>query len=111
MNGRQKLRQALAHSEGPVPVDFGSSSVTGMHVTCVIALREYYGLERRRVRVHEPHQMLGMVEDDLRDAMGIDVQGISKRKTTFGFPADNWKSWKLPGGGPEVLVPGNFNVT
>ena len=27
----------------------------------------------------------------------------------FGFPADNWKGWRL--NGLEILVPGNFNTT
>ena len=41
--------------------------------------------------------------------MGIDVVGVFARKTMFGFPADQWKTWMFHG--LEVLIPGNFNVT
>ncbi len=80
-----------------------------MHVSCVAALRDYYGLAPGPVKVHEPGQMLGLVEDDLRAAMGIDVTGVFPRKTKFGFPAANWKEWDFRG--LEVLVPGDFRTT
>jgi len=107
---RQCVCAALNHSRPDrVPIDFGSTAVTGIHVSVVAALRDFYGLERRPVRVHEPYQMLGFVEEDLMDAMGIDTLGIFPRCTTFGFPAQNWKPWNF--NGLEVLVPGDFNVT
>jgi len=80
-----------------------------VHVSVVAALREHYGLEKRPVRVHEPFQMLGWIDDDLKDAMGIDVVGVFARNTMFGFAADDWKTWEL--NGLEVLVPGQFNTT
>jgi Uroporphyrinogen decarboxylase (URO-D) len=107
---RERLVTTLHHKQPDrIPIDFGGTSVTGMHVSCVGGLREYYGLEKRPVRVHEPFQMLGLVEDDLAAAMGLDVVGILPRKTMFGFPAENWKSWQL--NGLEILVPGDFNTT
>jgi hypothetical protein len=75
----------------------------------VAALRDYYGLEIRPVKVHEPYQMLGWVEDDLKEVMGIDVDGVFGPRTMFGFPTRNWKTWRT-NAGLEVLVPGNFNV-
>ena len=69
MKSREKLTRALNHQDGPVPVDFGGTAVTGMHVSCVAALREHYGLEKHPVTVIEPYQMLGWVEDDLKTAM------------------------------------------
>ena len=103
------MRAALGHREPDrIPLDFGSTSVTGIHVSCVAALRDYYGLARRPVKVHEPYQMLGLVEDDLRAAMGLDVVGVFPAKTMFGFPAMNWKEWRFRG--LEVLVPGDFRT-
>ena len=107
---RERLITALNHRQPDrIPVDFGGTAVTGMHVSCVAGLRESYGLEKHPVRVHEPFQMLGLVEDDLADAMGLDVVGVFPRSTMFGFPVDNWKGWRL--NGLEILVPGNFNTT
>src|ERR1035437_345919 len=107
---RERLITALNHRQPDrIPVDFGGTAVTGMHVSCVAGLRESYGLEKHPVRVHEPFQMLGLVEDDLAHAMGLDVVGVFPRSTMFGFPVDNWKGWRL--NGLEILVPGNFNTT
>ena len=107
---RQRMLDTLAHrTPDRIPIDFGSTAVTGVHVSCVAALREHYGLEKRLVKVHEPYQMLGYVESDLQDAMGLDVQGVFPRKTMFGFPNRNWRPWKV--NGLEVLVSEDFKVT
>ncbi len=110
MTSRESVCAALNHQESDrIPIDFGGSAVTGIHVSCVAALRQYYGLEQRPVKVHEPYQMLGLIEDDLQHAMGIDVTGVFGRNTMFGFPAADWKPWNF--NGLEVLVPGSFNFT
>ncbi|MGE5646631.1 MAG: uroporphyrinogen decarboxylase family protein [Acidobacteriota bacterium] len=111
MTSRERVLESLNHREPDrVPVDFGGTAVTGVHVSCIAALRDYYGLEKRPVKLHEPYQMLGWVDDDLKDAMGIDVEGVMPYSTMFGFPNENWKMWRT-GWGQELLVPGNFNVT
>jgi len=107
---RERLAKVLNHQEPDrIPIDFGGTSVTGIHVSCVAALRDHFGLEKRPVRIHEPSQMLGTVDDDLKEAMGLDVVGVFRRGTKWGFPAERWKSWQF--NGLEVLVPGDFNTT
>jgi hypothetical protein len=107
---RQRIAAALSHRQPDrVPVDFGATNCSGIHVSCVAALRDYYGLEKHPVRVSEPGQMLGLIEDDLIAAMGIDTVGVFPRTTRFGFAKDKWKSWRL--NGLEVLVPEGFAVT
>ena len=93
-----------------VVVDFGSTAVTGIHVLIVERLREYYGLEKRPVKVVEPYQMLGEIDSDLLREMGIDVIGLYGPKNMFGVPNENWKVHKTLWG-QEVLFPGNFNYT
>jgi hypothetical protein len=73
----------------------------------VAALRDYYGLEKRLVRIHEPFHSLGLIEDDLFEAMGLDVGRVFPRNTTRGFSVDRWKPWKF--NGLDVLVGENFN--
>lgn len=110
LTSRERVRTALAHQQPDrVPIDFGGTAVTGIHAACVAALRDYYGLAKRLVKIHEPYQMLGWVDDDLKEAMGIDVEGVSRRSTLFGFATVDWKPWNF--NGLEVLVPGDFNVT
>ena len=101
---------ALSHRESKIPFDLGSTAVTGAHVTIVEGLRRHYGLEKRPVKVHEPYQMLGLVEDDLREALGVDTSGVFARNTMFGFPLEGWKEWRTPWG-QDVLVPEGFRTT
>ncbi len=111
MNPRERVLAALNHrAPDRIPIDFGGTATTGIHVSCVAALRDYYGLEKRLVKVHEPYQMLGWIEDDLKNAMGIDVEGAVPYKTIFGFPNENWKEWRTPWG-LEVLVSEHFRTT
>lgn len=111
MSSRERMRAALQHkTPDQVPIDFGSTAVTGIHCSIVEALRDYYHLEKKPVKVHEPYQMLGMLEDDLLDELCIDVEGIWGRNTMFGFPNENWKEFKTLWD-QEILVSEHFNTT
>ena len=110
MSSRDCLQKALRHQDsGRVPIDFGSTAVTGIHVSCVAALRDHYGLEKRPVKVCEPYQMLGEIEEDLASAIGVDTAGVLPPATLFGFPLGGWKEWRAPWG-QALLVPGDFQV-
>jgi hypothetical protein len=110
MTSRDRVLTSLNHQDGPVPIDFGSTFITGIHCSVVEGLRRHYGLENRPVKVCEPYQMLGLVEDDLRKAMGIDTTSIFPHKTIFGFVNEDWKPWRTPWG-QEVLVSRHFKTT
>ncbi|MHC5184276.1 MAG: uroporphyrinogen decarboxylase family protein [Planctomycetota bacterium] len=111
MNHKERVKQSLEHKDpGKVVVDFGSAHVTGMHISCVAQLRDYYGLEKRLVKAHEPYQMLGLIEEDLLDAMGISTVALYSPGTMFGFRNENWKEFVTPWG-QTVLVSEHFNTT
>jgi len=110
MTSTEKLQLALDHQSGPVPLDLGATAVTGIHVNTVRNLRLHYGLEDHPVKVWEPYQMLGEVEDDLMDAMGIDVIGVAGKNNMFGIPNEGWRSMRTFWG-QEVLVPSDFNTS
>jgi hypothetical protein len=111
MTSRERLAAALNHRQPDrIPVDFNGTAVTGMHVKCVIGLREHYGLEQRLVKVHEPYQMLGWIDDDLQTVLGIDVEGVYGPETMFGYRNENWTPWRMDDG-TEVLMSGNFRTT
>ncbi len=111
MESKERVVKTLQHQNtNTIPVDFGSTGVTGIHVLVVEKLRDYYGLEKKPVKVIEPYQFLGEVDDELLDAMKIDVYGIIPRNNMFGIPNENWKEYKTLWG-QDVLVPGDFNPT
>src|SRR3990172_4743229 len=111
MTGKQRVQAALRHEPSDrIPVDLGGTATTGIHVSCVAALRDYYGLEHRLVKVHEPYQMLGWIDDDLKDVLGIDVEAALPQQTIFGFPNENWQTWRTQQG-LEVLVSEHFQTT
>jgi hypothetical protein len=110
-SSRENFLKTINHKQpDKVVVDFGSTGVTGIHVLVVEKLREYYGLEKRPVKVVEPYQMLGEIDSELIKAMDIDVIGLFSAKNMFGVLNDNWKVRKTLWG-QEVLFPGEFNYT
>ncbi len=111
MTSKIRAKKALNHQQpDQVPIDFGSTGVTGMHVYAVAGLRKHYRLEQRPVKVHEPYQMLGLIEPDLQEVIGVDVEGIYGATTLFGFRNENWKPWRMSNG-LDVLVPEDFKTT
>lgn len=110
MTSKERVRSALKHkSPDKVAIDFGSTAVTGIHVLAIEKLRNHFGLEKRPVKVIEPYQMLGEIEDDLMELMGIDVIGFGAKNNMFGFPNEGWMEFRTFWG-QEVLVPERFNT-
>jgi len=110
-SSKQNFIKAINHQQpDKVVIDFGATSVTGIHVLIVEKLREYYGLEKKPVKVVEPYQMLGEIDSQLIKAMDIDVIGLFSAKNMFGVPNEDWKVRKTLWG-QEVLFPGTFNYT
>jgi hypothetical protein len=68
------------------------------------------GESQPRVKVIEPYQMLGEIDDDLRAALGIDVLGVLPRKSMFATEQKDWKPFTLFDGTP-CLLPGSLNLT
>jgi len=112
MTSLQRVVASVAHVEPDrLPVDLGSTSVSGVHVGVVYRLRQALELDPpgTPVKVTNPYQMLGEVAPDLLDTLGVDVIGMLGPRTGFGFPNADWKEWALADGTP-VLVPGGFNT-
>lgn len=113
MNSRDRVRKVL-NGEKPdrIPVDFGSTHVTGISASIVHKLNQYYFEQNEkysRVKVVEPYQMLGEITDQLREFLCIDTIGLFRQKNMFGFENKDWKPWHIFDGTP-VLVPGQFNT-
>jgi hypothetical protein len=110
-SSRQNFLKTINHQQPEsVVVDFGSTGVTGIHVLIVEKLREYFGLQKRPVKVIEPYQMLGEIDAELIKVMDIDVIGLYSSKNMFGVPNEGWTVHKTLWG-QEVLFPATFNYT
>jgi len=112
MNSRERIKKALEHKQpDKLPVDFGGMLATGINVSMVYKLRQRLGLDKPKtpVKVVEPYQMLGEIDEDLRKIIGIDAAPILGSKNFFGFENANWKEWELWDGTP-LLVPEKFNT-
>jgi hypothetical protein len=111
MNSKERFKTTLEHNTpDKIVIDFGSTPVTGIHVLAIQKIREFFGLKKVPVKVTEPYQMLGEVDTELMDLLGVDVIGIGARNTIFGFENKNWKEFRT-WWGQEVLIPENFNTT
>ncbi|MCK4401100.1 methyltransferase [bacterium] len=113
MTSRERVKQLLNHQKADrVAIDFGATPVTGIAVNIVAKLRQAVGLDKpggNRVKVIEPYQMLGEIDEELIAKLHIDCIGLSGKKNLFGFENKDWKPWQLFDGTP-VLVPGLFNT-
>jgi hypothetical protein len=111
MNGGERIKLALNHKEADrVPVDFGGCAQTTIQVGVIAKLREYFGLERRPVIVEEPYTMMGRIDEDLKQALGVDVEALNPLFSFFGLRRAGWKEFRMEDG-LEVLVPGEFQVS
>ena len=112
MTSRERLAATLNHhAPDRLCVDFGAGFQTGMGAGAVHRLRQaVLGQPDFRVKVIEPYQMLGEIDEELRQALGLDVVGVHGSGTMFGFKNEGWKPFTMFDGTP-VLVPEKFYVT
>lgn len=110
MNSKEKISKALRHESGPIPVDLGGTAVTGMHCDTIAAVRAMLGFKKTPVKIVEPYQMLGEIDSELADALGVDTTPLWDERTMTGARLRNFKPWTTPWG-QEVLVPEDFNWT
>jgi uroporphyrinogen decarboxylase len=94
MNHRERVLAALRHEEPDrVPIDFGGtvdSTISGLSYQ---ALRRTLGLPPTVTRVQDIYQYTAVVEEDVRQALGVDIAPV------FDLPTE-WRSGVLPDGSP-----------
>ena len=110
MTSRERVLSALRFAEPDrVPLALGETVMSGIMAQALDRLRRYLGLASRRVRVYEVFQMLGEVEADLVERLGIDTLPVEPPELFFGLRRENYRPWRL-WDGTEVLMPGQFQV-
>ena len=108
MTSRERVRKAIFHEEPDrPPLDLGSTLVTGIHVSAYKRLKKALGIAGGLPRVYDPFQMLGVVEEPVKKALGVDTFGIELPTTIFGYKNEKWKRFTLFDG-TEVEISGHF---
>ena len=76
-SSRERLLKALAHQEPDrVPLDLGSTQVTGIHVIAYQRLRQALGLPPAEPQICDYIQVLALPDTDVIEHLGVDVRGL-----------------------------------
>ncbi|GHT69688.1 methyltransferase [Bacteroidia bacterium] len=110
MTGKERIDTVLSHREADkIALDFGATPITGIHVKQIAALRKHYGLEDKPVKVIDPFQMLGEVDEELLQLWNVDTIGVGGHYDIFGHIQENFVEKRMPWG-QVVLLPECFNM-
>lgn len=110
MNSRERVKKTLNHQRSDrIPLDLGSTLVTGIQASTYAKLRQALNLRDEAVRVADPFQMLAEVEMEVIEKLGIDIIGLWLPTNAFGFKNENWKPWILSDG-TRIMVPEKFTT-
>jgi len=111
MTSKERLQNTLNHRQpDKMVIDFGATGVTGIHCKIVDELRNYYGLEKRPVRIVEPFQMLGEVDEDLQKIIGIDTIPLFGSRNMFDIDETRLHEQTTPWG-QKVLIASDIDLT
>ena len=107
MNPRERVLAAVEHR--PVdraPIDFGGHRSSGIMAIAYARLKRHLGIASGDVYVYDVIQQLAIVEEPVRDELGVDTVEMGR-----GFLLDpgEWKDWTLPDGTP-CKVPGYVSL-
>jgi uroporphyrinogen decarboxylase len=101
MNHRERVLTSLQHQEPDrVPIDLGGTVDSTIVAVAYRDLRAHVGLGPGVVRVADIYQHTALVEEDVRQALGIDVRLV-------GDEPARWREGVLPDGSP-ALFPDRF---
>jgi hypothetical protein len=78
MNHRHRVLTALRHQEPDrvVPIDLGGTVDSTIMAVAYKRLREHLGLSAGSTRVADVYQHTALVEEDVRQALGVDVRVV-----------------------------------
>lgn len=107
MNSRERVRATLNHEEPDrVPIDFGGHRSSGISAIAYRKLKETLGITSGAIYVYDVVQQLAIVEDEVLDAIGVDVVELGR---AFLKDDSEWQDWTLPDGS-SCKIPGYINV-
>lgn len=111
MTSKERLQATLNHRQPDrMVVDFSSTAVTGIHCKIIAELRQHYGLENRPIKIIEPFQMLGELDEELQAIVGIDCLPALGLKNMFNSTQTEYHLQRTPWG-QEVLISKEIDLT
>jgi uroporphyrinogen decarboxylase len=110
MNSKERIRRAVRHEPvDRMPVDLGSTLVTGIHAYTYGRLKEHLGLQDGPVEIIDTSQFLARVEDEVLDRFRVDVIPLFGAYDPLGVKCGvGLKEWTMPNGA-ACLVSKDFN--
>jgi uroporphyrinogen decarboxylase len=102
VNSRQRVIAALNHqTPDRIPRDLGGTESSGITGIAYNRLREHLGLEPAPPRIFDVYQQIGLVDDQLRAAFGIDTVPLT-------YEPRRWRPFHLADGSP-CLIPAGWD--
>lgn len=104
MTSRERVSAAINHrTPDKIPIDLGATGQTGISASTLYKLREALGLSQHPLRISEVYQMLGEVEEDLRQRLGVDVVGINNPGDMLGCKSVGTKPFVMSDNTPVLI--------
>ncbi|MDP6801423.1 MAG: methyltransferase [SAR202 cluster bacterium] len=98
MNSRERVLATLNHQEPDrVPLDCGSTVVTGVGAVAYSRLKRHLGIEGGQAQVYNMMMQIVLPEQWYLDRFEVDVVDLSR---VFCEDPDEWVDWDLPEGYP-----------
>lgn len=96
MTSRQRVEITLNHKEPDrIPIDVGSTEVTSINIHTYKALREYWQMEEKEIKIGSIVQQLAIPHEDFLEKIGCDFRPIvANLSSTWEFKLiDEGDSW------------------
>ena len=107
-DSRKRVLDTLQHRiPDKIPIDFGATRFSGIHVKAYQSLRRYLSFAERAAKLYDVWQQLALPEEDLLNLFEVDVVGLHRMKVSFGLSNERWKRDSLDDGS-EVLVSSDY---
>lgn len=104
---RERVIEAICHrTPDRVPVDLGSTVVSGISATAYFKLRGALGLPERPVKILEMLQFVARVEDDVRETLGVDTVPLPYPVDSNGLFYRDLIPFTTPNGTPALVAGG-----
>ena len=109
MNSKERIKAAIRHEETDrVPIDVGSTGVTGINLIAYSNLLKYLNLTDIKPKTFHTWSQIPEISDTILDLFHSDTVTLPRHKMSLGIANERFKEWKYPDG-TLCLVPEDYN--